>query len=253
MLVPSSYGGAVEPCPNHPKDPAVGFCYNCGRSGCKSCLQVDRSVKSVLCQVCLREREIRRGHEETQKRVLLASVVLIVIVFGSLVAYSIYTYSTPIGSAWRNWAALGSVSEGLHVMITSIDPRQMNETNLNRYFTDRGTRNDFVSIVLCGTGLAEIEYKKTTLQPYMRHLEVAVTYYTCGRFYGGANVIPTPHTETVIIFLGRLDPGSYTVTAKIYDGGAIAYRYEEGHYYKVFSSDSGGGGTSIVQTSFTIS
>lgn len=190
---------------------------------------------------------------ETHRKIERAAVILLGIIIVAGIAGAIYTHGEEIGTAQRNWGAIGSVSQGVHAMITPTDPRTMNETGLNKYFTDHGTSDSFVSIVVCGKDLAEIEYKGTTLQPLMKRIEVKVTFYTCSRSTLGANVLPTPHSETMTIFIGKLAPGKYQVTAQIYDGGAIAYSYRDGKYYKVFGSDSGGGGTDTYETTFTIS
>ena len=261
ILTSSRHGKESEKCTNHPEVQAVGFCYDCGRLFCEQCLKIierktagsDQPRKSPLCLQCISRIEREKIAHKRNRRNTLGFIALSVIIVSTLIGYAIYTQSFPTGAARRNWSALGSVTGGVNIMITPMDPRQMNETDLNRYFTSQGTSQDYVSIVVHGNNLAEIKYEGARIQPYMKHIEVSVTKYTCGSGGMLANQIPTPHEETSTVFIGKLSPGEYTVSILIRYGGAIAYYCTGGSCYKVFSSGSGGGGTSTSQKSFTIS
>ncbi len=160
------------------------------------------------------------------------------------IAGAVYTHGVEIGTAECNWDALGPVSPGIHVMITPSDPRTMNKRGFGRYFVNQGSSDNFVSLVICGGGLCDIEFKGATFHPFMKKIKVKVTFYTCGRchsFLFGGSACGEPHRETVTVFLGKLPPGSYHVVVDIYYGGAVYWVEFNGEWYRQTESGTSGG------------
>ncbi|MEM1582591.1 MAG: hypothetical protein QXK89_08805 [Candidatus Bathyarchaeia archaeon] len=73
ILVPPKFGGAVQPCPNHPRTLAIGLCNKCHESLCGDCLffvtnrgPKDQSLMSDTYFLCAKCRdEVKEGDKIT--------------------------------------------------------------------------------------------------------------------------------------------------------------------------------------------
>jgi len=237
FLLPPSFGGVEEHCANHPDKVAVGICEECGRPFCKSCLRVVRESdrRVTICPNCLprfRAEEIRVRAASKQR--IIAAIILAALIVGSMIAYRMYTYSIPVGSALRNWPPAKHMN-GINIIVTLEDPRKMSIGNLTEYISNKGCPDDFISVVIAVHNIAHIRFKGARIQPYTRRITIKVVTYTCGRASSfSAGAAATPHKEVLTVFLGRLQPGYYLITVEIFDGGTISWIYRDGKLYPVY-------------------
>jgi len=240
FFISSKFGGFDEWCTNHPDRVAVSLCDKCWRPFCRSCLQVVEEAGRgvVLCSDCLLKFKAEKARAKlAARRRIIKAIAVIAIIIGSLITYSMFTYTEPIGSAVRNWPPARNM-EGVSIIVTPEDPRKMNIENLTEYVSERGKPGDFVSVVITFYEVAHVKFKGATLQPFTKRITIKATWYSCGRppinpFFSGG-VSATPHKEVLTVFLGRLQPGRYIIKVEKFYGGDISWVIHEGKTYPVY-------------------
>lgn len=83
--------------------------------------------------------EIAAGERRTRTygKVRRMATLLLIVATIIGIAGAVYGHGVEIGTAQCNWKALGSVSPGVHVMITPIYPMELNKIGLSSYFANQ--------------------------------------------------------------------------------------------------------------------